>query len=183
MLNASGCEPRTRFAHVAPENDGATTLTTTGLMVSRVKDGAPSFSTDAVSVRQTRWRGFSRIDFVWFVQGECSAPRRIPQCRRPAAGPHHADERAGYVRSVVPPGTSAEGAAYQHATRVWIPDRLFTAADLARVRTVVEVDCGDGCVCGHLARRFPCVVGFDLSATWIDRSHQGRVLLFSASAA
>ncbi len=75
-----------------------------------------------------------------------------------------------------------DGAAYQRATRAWMLDRLLAEVDLAGVRTVVEVGCGNGYVCGRLAQRFPRVVGFDLNTARIDRSLQGRALLVTASA-
>ena len=74
-----------------------------------------------------------------------------------------------------------DGADYQHATRAWMLDRFLAEVDLARMRTVVEVGCGNGYVCGRLAQRFPRVVDFALNTARIDRSLQGRALLVAAA--
>ena len=76
-----------------------------------------------------------------------------------------------------------DGVAYQHATRAWMLDRLLAQVDLDRVRTVVEVGCGDGYVSGRLARRFQRVVGFEINPGRIDRRLQGGAMLVAASAA
>ncbi len=76
------------------------------------------------------------------------------------------------------------GPTYQHQQRQWMLDRVLNALPAQGMRTVVEVGCGDGWVCGELAKRFETVVGFDINPQRIgDQPTTANVLLTAASAA
>ena len=77
-----------------------------------------------------------------------------------------------------------DGVDYQHAQRQWMVGRLLDKVPLDGVRVVVEVGCGDGWICGELARRLDAtVVGFDFNPNRIGQTRDPRVMLVAGDAA
>jgi SAM-dependent methyltransferase len=72
--------------------------------------------------------------------------------------------------------------AYRHAARAWMIDQTLNSVDLADVQRVVDVGCGDGWICHHLAQRFPHVVGFDINPRRIEEHSAQNVLLVAGTA-
>ena len=75
------------------------------------------------------------------------------------------------------------GVAYLHQQRQWMLDQVLANATVSGVRTALEIGCGDGWLCGQLAKHFQCrVVGFDYNPNRIGSSKDKRALLVAGDA-